>query len=125
MCIRDSNSISDLNADDLEKVLSKVATFLARKKVPHLTKEEANLILKIHEGLPDDVESRYQELQSKLLQEEISDQEHQELLGLIKLSEQKANERLKYIIELSFLWDTSTDEVMERLDLKPPPSIHA
>ena len=119
------DSIPNLNIDDLKKVLSKVNTFIARKKVPHFSKEEAALILKIHDVLPEDVEARYKELQEKVLQEKITDKEHQELLNLIKISEQKANERLKYIIELSFLWETSTDEVMERLDLKPPPSLHA
>lgn len=49
---------------------------------------------------------------------------HQELLELIPTVESKSVERLKYLVELSLLWDMSVDAVMEKLEIKTPLVIH-
>jgi hypothetical protein len=95
-----------------------------RKKVSSLSEREADLLLKINEGLPEPIQWRYNELLAKSLQKEMSQAEHEEFLGLISEAEAKSVERLKHLVELAELWNMSVDEVMKRLGITPPPVIH-
>ncbi len=63
---------------------------------------------------------RYKELAQKLVDEEITEQEHEEMLLLIQKNEAWAVERLQFLIELSHLRNRSLPEVMEQLGVKPP-----
>jgi len=117
--------ISQLDTEELRQVMREVSTFIARKKASSLSAEETELMLKINEGLPPETQQRYTVLQQKLVDENITEAEQEELLQLTALAEEKAVERLTYLVELSRLWDVSVDETMKRLDIKTPPSIHA
>ena len=117
--------ISQLDMEELSEVMRKVSTFIARKKAPSLSAKETELILKINEGLPPEKQQRYATLQQELVDENISEAGHEELIQLTALAEEKAVARLTYLLELADLWDATVDETMERLDIKPPPSIHA
>ena len=116
-----------------EEQLDRVRLFLkevesemkALDKPPALSKEETELLLKINEGLPEEVQLRYNELLIKQSEETMTEAEHKELVQLIPRVEAKSAERMKYLIQLAQLWNTSVDEVMERLGIKPPPVIHA
>ena len=122
--------ISDIQNEEL---LERVRAFIkevegeieASEKAPSLSKEETELLLKINEGLPEEVQLRYNELLAKLAGETITDAEHRELMELMPQVEAKSVERLKYLAQLAQLWNTSVDEVMGRLGIKPPPVIHA
>lgn len=112
-----------------EELLGRLKEFLKEMeketKAPSLSKEETRLLLKINEGLPGKKQLRYSELLEKLAREKISRKEHKELLQLTALAEEKNAERLKYLVQLAQLWQTSVGEVMDRLGIKPPPAIHA
>jgi hypothetical protein len=54
----------------------------------------------INRGLPEDIQSRYDELQIKLHHETIAPDEHQELLSLFDTVEQATVDRLGSVIEL-------------------------
>ena len=116
-----------------EELLSRARQFLkelekemkASDRPPALSKEETELLLKINEGLPEEVQLRYNELLVKQSEETITEAEHKELVQLIPRVEAKSAERMRYLIQLAQLWNTSVDEVMERLGIKPPPVIHA
>ena len=122
--------IADIQSEEL---LDRVRLFLkevesemkASDKPPALSKEETELLLKINEGLPEEVQLRYNELLVKQSEETITEAEHMELVQLIPRVEAKSAERMRYLIQLAQLWNTSVDEVMERLGIKPPPVIHA
>lgn len=111
-----------------EELLERAMQFLkeeereidASQKAPSLSKEETELFLKINEGLPEEVQMRYNELLEKLADESITEEEHQELIQLISQVEAKNAERLKHLAQLARLWNTSLREVMERLGIKPP-----
>ncbi len=75
--------------------------------------------------MPEEIQIRYQQLREKLIAEQITEIEHKELLQLTPLVEAKAVERLAHMSELAKLWKTTVDEVMNRLDIKPPSPIHA
>lgn len=122
--------IADIQSEEL---LEKAKQFLKElenemktlNKPPALSKKETELLLKINEGLPEDIQLRYNELLAKLSEETATEAEHQELLQLLPQVEAKSVERLKYLVQLAQLWNTTVDEVMDRLGIKPPPVIHA
>lgn len=121
--------IADIQSEEL---MERVRRFIeeaeremaASGKAPSLSPEETELLLKINEGLPEEVQLRYNELLAKLSQETITGPEHQELLQLIPKVEAKGVERLKYLVQLAQLWNASVEEVMDRLGIKPPPVVH-
>lgn len=121
--------IANINSEEL---LERIRLFLrevenevkASDQPPALSKEETELLLKINEGLPEEVQLRYNELLIKQAQESITKAEHRELMELTPRIEAKSVERMKYLLELAKLWNTSVDQVMERLGIKPPPVIH-
>lgn len=92
---------------------------------PALSEEVSALLLKINEGLPKEIQERYNALSLKTVQETLSTAEHEELLKLVPKVEAKTVERLTYLVELAQLWKMSVDEVMEKLDIQTPPVIHA
>lgn len=114
--------VSQLDTQDIERLLSEIGIILAQRKAQRLPERESTLLLKIGEGLPDDVQNRYDHLQEKALAEQITPDEYQELLHLIEKAEHVDAERLGYLIELSQLRQTSLDELMSQLDIYPPPT---
>ena len=95
---------------------------LAQRKVSSLPARESYLLQKIGEGLSDDVQNRYDELQKKLLAEQLLPNEYQELLNLIDIVENVDAERLKHLIELAQLRRLTLDELTHQLGIHPPPA---
>lgn len=113
--------VSRLDTFEIEHLLSEISVILARRKATSLPKRESDLLRKINKGLPDEIQNRYDHLQEKLVAEEISGDEHQELLQLIEVVESADAERLKSMIELSRLRQISLDELMVQLGIHHPP----
>ena len=118
------NSISDIEDTS---ILMELQTFLQKKlKRPKTKKEqETELLLKINDGLTPEIQERYLELSQKSVNQTLNETEHQEFLQLIEKAEIKAVNRLRYLIELSQLWNTTVDVTMNRLQISTPPVIHA
>lgn len=114
--------IPQLDTLEIERLLSETSMILAQRKVSNLPARESYLLQKIGEGLSDDVQNRYDELQKKLLAEQLSPDEHQELLNLIDVVENADAERLKHLIELAQLRRLSLDELIRQLGIHPPPA---
>lgn len=117
-------SISDI--EDIT-LLMQLQVFL-QKKLTTLKSEkerEAYLLLKINEGLDAEEQEKYLELSQKAVNQTLTESEHQLFLVLIEKSETKAVNRLRNLIELSNLWNTSVDNTMKRLQISIPPIIHA
>jgi hypothetical protein len=108
------NGVSQLETPDLEFV-GQVSSLLAQRKAPSLPRRETELLELINQGLPEDIQSRYDELQTKLYHETITPEEHQELLSLIDPVEQVSVDRLRSLIELSQIRKVSLDELMTQL----------
>lgn len=112
-----------------EQLLTLIKSFLInaekKKNTPKFSAEESALILKINEELPIAIQVSYQELLQKSVKNTLSASEQVELLKITPIVEAKNVERLKYLYQLSLLWNTTVDDVMNRLQIKPPPVIHA
>jgi hypothetical protein len=114
-------SISRLDTPALEVIAQKVSNLIAQRKVKGISKRESELVKIITSGGPSlKSQVRYKELAQKLVNEKITEQEHEELLLLIQKNEAWAVERLQFLIELSHLRNSSVAEVMEQLGIKPP-----
>ncbi|MEM7126545.1 MAG: STAS/SEC14 domain-containing protein [Chloroflexota bacterium] len=114
--------VSQLETAEIEQILSEISLILAQRKAKSLPAQESALLRKIGESVPDDVQNRYDELQKKLLAEELEGDEHQELLGLIQIVEEADVDRLKCLIELSQLRNITLDQLMTQLGLEAPPA---
>lgn len=112
--------LSQLKTPELEGVLSKASDILAQRKAPSLSASESELMLKISQGLPQEIQSRYDELSEKMSGDTISHTEHEELLELVDQIELKDAERLEYLLQLSRLRNISLNELFAQLDINPP-----
>jgi hypothetical protein len=108
-------AVEQLNLNDLEQLMNRVAALQARRKSPCLPKEESELMLKISQGLPSGVRKRLRELTLRRQEEKITPDEHEELLRLTDLLEKTDAERMQHISELSRIRGISVDVLMEEL----------
>jgi hypothetical protein len=86
-----------------------------------LSHAEIDLLQAISQGIPLNVHQRYAELHAKLLDETLSEEEHNQLLGLVEIIEQADANRLKHLLELAQLRSTSLHALMDQLGI---PNVH-
>jgi len=112
-------TLSTLNVIELEQVMQEVL-ILRRKKLPTvLTQNETELLKKINTGAPSVIQKRYNFLVKKRNNETLNDVEYLELLELTAYMENLGVKRLEYLLELAKLRNSTLDEVVEQLQLKP------
>lgn len=99
--------------------LLKLVPSPSKNKVPHLSKREAELRLKINKGLSLQQQDRMLELTDKMEYESISEAEQAELIELTELMEKKWCEQLKAVIDLAKLKQVSLDEMLTQLGKIP------
>lgn len=112
--------IAQLDSQELEKFSFSVMALNARRKAPSVSLEESQLLTRINHGVPTEVRMRYQLLNEKLHEDQITADEHQELLGLIDQIEMADAERLRALIELARVRGTSVEAVMQQLQIRQP-----
>lgn len=113
--------VAQLDTPELEKFLASVSLLLSHRKAESSADLEADLLQKINQGLPADVQQRYDTLRAKLQNEMITEAEHQELLTLVDVVEQTDTERLNHLIALSQLRQVSLDDLLKQLEIRQPP----
>jgi hypothetical protein len=114
------NGVGQLSLPELERFVTQAIALLAQRKSPSLSKDEAELLVKVNQGLSLDIQKRYDELVAKRKVEELTPDEHQELLNLIDEIEKADAERAKHLVELARLRGTSLAAVMEDLGIRAP-----
>ena len=113
--------VEQLNLPDLEQFVSRILALLARRKAPSLPKKEAELLLKINQGLSLREEKRYDELTSKRRTLTITPEERNELLSLIDRIEKSDAERITNLAQLAHLRQISLTTLMNDLGIQTPP----
>ena len=114
-------SVDQLSLPDLEQFVSRTLALLARRKAPSLPKNQADLLLKINQGLRPIVQRRYDELTAKRRSDTITPEELQELLVLIDRIECSDAERIQNLAQLAHLRQTSLTALMNELGIETPP----
>jgi hypothetical protein len=87
-----------------------------------LTHAEIRMLHALPQEIPLNVQQRYAELHAKLLDESLSEEEHNELLSLVEIIEKADAGRLKHLLELAQLRNTTLDALMDQLGIRR--SIH-
>ena len=81
------DGVAQLELPELERFASDVNSLVARRKAPYLPQRDARLLQKINRGIAPAVKQRYTELNAKLLDETLTQEEHGELLDLVDIIE--------------------------------------
>ena len=120
------DKLPSLQISDLEQIIQKASDWVQKKKSPNFIKKETELIEKIKNGGPsEEFWKEYDRLAAKLEAETMTKPENLEFQELTKITGKWTYERLKLIIELAELWDTSTDDILDRLEIKPRERVYA
>ncbi len=106
---------------ELEQLVTQLQILRLQHDTARLTHDEAELLLKINEGLPSTVQLRLDELIAKRQTQSLTAAEHQELIQLTEQSEKIDADRLQHLLALAALRKVSLDEVMQQLGLQPIP----
>lgn len=114
------NGVEQLSLSELEQFVHRVLALQAKRKAPSLSQDETQLLMKINQGLPPDIQKRYNELSAKRRAETITLAEHQELLELIDQIEKSDAERIRLLAELARIRQTSLSALMEDLGIRTP-----
>jgi hypothetical protein len=108
-----------LDATELDSLLQQVVYLRARRKTPVLPEDEAQLLLKINQGIPADLLAQYQILRQKREAETLTESEHDRLIQLSTQIEQIGAQRLEALAHLAQLRQVSLLDLMETLGIKP------
>jgi hypothetical protein len=108
-----------LNATELDLLLQQVVYLRARRKTAVLPEDEAQLLLRINQGIPADLLAQYQLLLQKRDAETLTDSEHSLLIQLSTQIEQIVAQRLEALADLAQLRQVSLLDLMETLGIQP------
>jgi len=110
-------AVEQLNLSELEQFVSQVIVLQAQRKVTGLPQTEAELLLKINQGIPSNIQRDYKELVAKRDDEILTEDEHQQLLQLTEGIEKIQAQRIENLAELSRLRGISLTALMENLGI--------
>lgn len=111
-------AVNQLSLPDLEQFVSQVLVLQAQRRANNLPQSEAELLLKINQGISLDTQKYYDELMAKLEAETLTPDEHSQLLGLTEQIEKLQAQRIEYLAELARLRKTSLTALMENLGIQ-------
>lgn len=115
-----SKAVSQLSKPDLERLVQQALALRAQRQAPSLPHTEAELLHKINQSIPPELQQRYDGLISKRKAETLTPEEHTELLQLTDRIENLEAQRIVYLTELAQLRQTTLSELMEQLGIQPP-----
>lgn len=113
-------AIEKMDQAELEEFVSQVIALRARRRAPGLPQDDSDLLIRINQGLPADVQTRLNELIVKRQAETLTPDEHDELLHLIEQSEQVEAARVEALAQLAHLRGVSLTALMHDLGVKAP-----
>jgi len=113
-------AVKKLSPNELDKFVTEVKALETHRQMSRLSPREKALLARINQGLPKGLRTRYYALVGKMQAETISKKEHQELLRLTDEVEKLQVDRLKLMVKLSRIRNTSLTRLMEELPIKTP-----
>ncbi len=113
--------VAQLDTPDLEQLLIQIQQVLAHRQNSSLPAIELELLQKINQALPEEIQQKYNDLSAKMRSQTITPEEHQDLLKLIDIVEKADGDRLQHLIQLSQLRNILLTELMQQLQIHPQP----
>ncbi|MEZ4731542.1 MAG: hypothetical protein R3E79_30860 [Caldilineaceae bacterium] len=114
------NGVKRLDTVTLESFADEVLAIRAQRRAPSLPQAESELLIKINQGLPGEVRTRFAELNEKRRAETLIEEEHTELLQLIDQIEAHDVERVKNLGKLAQLRNVPVRTLMKQLGIQRP-----
>jgi len=111
-------AVEQLNQSDLEQFVSQVIALQAQRKAASLPQAEAELLVKINQAIPLDIQQHYNELIAKREAETLTSDEHENLLRLTEQIEKLQAQRIEYLADLARIRGISLTALMENLGIK-------
>lgn len=116
-------AVVSLPKNEFERLMAN-AKKLRRALPENRANKEVRLIKKVNEStLSDDEQKRFFELVEKRRDENISEDGLNELIALTEKSEELNVKRLKFLVEIANMRNTSLREIMKELEIFPPQTI--
>lgn len=110
-----------MSREELEHFVTRLFALKAGQETPSLSERETELLLKINQGLPLDIQQQLHELIVKRQTGTISAKELRKLKELTDLVEASDAERLNRLTELAHLRRVPLRKLIKQLGLKPVP----
>lgn len=114
------NVVRQLSAADQEKLLSQSIAIRPIYNEHRLAEAEADLLMKINQGVPDGVQQRYEALIEKRKASTLTAEEYRELLQLTDQIELLDARRLEYLTALARIRKKTIPVLMAELGIEPP-----
>lgn len=112
--------VEQLSTPDLEWLTHQVLALRAKRRAPSLPRKEAELLHKINQGLPIEMQQQFNLLTAKRRAGTLTPEEYQELLSLGDEIELRDAKRVEYLAELAQLRHIPLRMLMKQLGIRPP-----
>jgi hypothetical protein len=112
------NAATQLSEPELDTLVNQVLLLRARRKTVLLPTAETGLLLQINQGIPLDVQQRYNSLADRRDAELLTDTEYEELLALSDQIEHLTTQRTAALVKLAELRQVPLLELMDTLGIK-------
>jgi hypothetical protein len=113
-------AVAQLPPDELATFVERVLTLRAERVAPHVAHDEASLLLRINRALPEELQGRFEALVALRRIEQLTPEQHAELLRLTDTVEQFEADRAGAIAELARLRGMTITDIMRSLGIEPP-----
>ena len=113
-------AVEQMQEQEFEAFVTQVLLLRAQREAPRLSLSESELLLKINQGLDDQLQNTFNQLIAKRQAMTISDAELEELIQLTDRIEQLDAERIESLAKLARLRQRSLTQVMQDLNIQPP-----
>ncbi|MBD2445172.1 STAS/SEC14 domain-containing protein [Dolichospermum circinale CS-1225] len=110
-------AVGQLSQSDLRKFISQAIAIQAQRTTSSLMQRESELLLKINQGIPLDIQKDYNDLIAKRDAETLTNHEYKELLNLTQQIEKQQAQRIEHLAELASLKGISLNTLMENLGI--------
>lgn len=116
-------AVEQLSLSELENVGAYIMSLQAKRKAPSLSSDQARLLITINQGVPPDIQNRYDELIEKRRMEMLTPEQYTELLALSDQVETIEAKRVEAMAELARLRQISLSTLMADLDIHLPGNV--
>lgn len=113
--------VRQLDDTSLGEFLDQAYLVQAQRRVPHLSEQETELLLRINTPLDEKVWQQYTTLYAKLEPETLTEAEHAALLELIDVVEIANAERIENLTKLAAMRGTTLKALMKQMGIGPRP----
>lgn len=111
-------AVEQLSQAELDQFIERVLQFKAQKVASSLKKDESELLIKINQSLPQELEKLYLTLIEKRDQETLTNAEYDKLLELTETVEKHEVQRLECLIQLANIRQISLADLITQMGLK-------